>query len=108
MRNSQYYSIHVFDRTDIRKLYPIQALSFFSICFRIRYKWTYSKIFQFIYYINDFRISCIRTVLFKCKSQNRNSGTLNRYILFDQILHKTLRHVLTHIVIDPAAGQYDL
>ena len=58
--------------------------------------------------IDDLGISGVRAVLLEGKSKDRHPGGLHRDVGPDQVLHHVLRHIFSHIVVDPAAGEDDL
>ena len=105
MRDCQNDGVRAAYRRRIGEVDSVKALRFFRVRFRIRNQRLYPVLVQFPYYVDHFRVSCVRTVFLECKSEYGDLCLLDRSARGDEVLDAVLRHVLAHVVIDTSAGK---
>ena len=108
MSHSDDEGVHLFHSASVRKSDAVQAVRLVRIRGLV-HDHRFNAVFpQLVHNIDDLRISGIRAVLLEGEAQDRNSGGFDRNIGSDQIFHHVLRHIFSHIVVDPASGENDL
>ena len=100
--------VHLFHRASVREGDAVQAVCLVRIRGLV-HDHRFNAVFpQLVHDVDDLGISGIRAVLLEGKAQDRNSGGFDRDIGLDQVFHHVLRHIFSHVVVDPAAGENDL
>ena len=100
--------VHLFNLASVREGDAVQTVRLVRIRGLV-HDHRFNAVFpQLVHDVDDLGISGIRAVLLEGKAQNRNPGGFDRDVGLDQVLHHVLRHIFSHVIVDPAAGENDL